>query len=138
MALELFVNGTLMRGLALHGNLEGAEFLGEVRTAPIYRLYSIGDRHPGMFETPHGGVSISGELYRMTAEVWRRVAAGEPPGLFRGEVVLEDGRRVSGILYPRELAEAGHRDISSYGGWRAYVTASSRRGGRPAGRSSKV
>ena len=27
--LILFVNGTLMRGLPLHGNLEGAEFLGE-------------------------------------------------------------------------------------------------------------
>ncbi|HYM69888.1 MAG TPA: gamma-glutamylcyclotransferase [bacterium] len=123
MAFELFVNGTLMRGLALHGNLEGAEFLGEVRTAPTYRLYSIDDRHPGMFETAEGGVSVSGELYRVTEEICRRVEAGEPPGLFRGAVLLEDGRRVSGILYPRELAEARHRDISSYGGWRAYVAA---------------
>lgn len=123
MAFELFVNGTLMRGLALHGNLEGAEFLGEVRTAPIYRLYSIGDRHPGMFETAEDGVSVSGELYRVTEEICRRVEADEPPGLFRGAVLLEDGRRVSGILYPRELAEARHRDISSYGGWRAYVAA---------------
>ncbi|MBV9357638.1 MAG: glutamyl-tRNA amidotransferase, partial [Chloroflexi bacterium] len=48
-AVELFVNGTLMRGLALHANLNGAEFLETVRTAPIYRLYSIGDVHPGMF-----------------------------------------------------------------------------------------
>ena len=31
---ELFVNGTLMRGLALHGNLDGAEFAGAFRTAP--------------------------------------------------------------------------------------------------------
>ncbi len=30
----LFVNGTLMRGLGLHHNLEGAEFVGAVRTAP--------------------------------------------------------------------------------------------------------
>ena len=34
----LFVNGTLMRGLALHENLVGAEFLGEAWTAPCYRL----------------------------------------------------------------------------------------------------
>jgi gamma-glutamylcyclotransferase (GGCT)/AIG2-like uncharacterized protein YtfP len=47
MAFELFVNGTLMRGLALHGNLAGAEFLGVACTAPVYRLYSIDDRHPG-------------------------------------------------------------------------------------------
>ena len=123
MAVELFVNGTLMRGLALHGNLDGAVFLGEARTAPIYRLYSIGDRHPGMFEISEGGVSVSGELYRVTEDLCRRIEAGEPPGLYRGEVVLEDGRRVAGILYPRALAEAGHRDISSYGGWRAYVAA---------------
>jgi len=66
-----------------------------------------------------------GVLYRAfrsdphTAEVWRRVEAGEPPGLYRGPVSLADGRVVPGILYPRELAE-GHRDISDHGGWRAY------------------
>jgi hypothetical protein len=27
---------------------------------------------------------------------------------------------VDGILYPRELAEGHHRDITEYGGWRAY------------------
>ncbi len=112
-----------MRGLALHVNLAGAEFLGEVRTAPLYRLYSIGDRHPGMFEVPEGGVSVSGELYRVPEEVWRRVEAGEPPGLYRGAVMLEDGRRVDGLLYPRELAQGRHRDISFYGGWRAYMAA---------------
>lgn len=123
MAFELFVNGTLMRGFALHKNMEGAEFLGEVGTASIYRLYSIGDRHPGMFEVPVGGVSVAGELYRITEDVWRRVEAGEPPGLYKGTVRLDDGRQVDGILYPRELAEGRHRDISSYGGWRAYTAA---------------
>jgi gamma-glutamylcyclotransferase (GGCT)/AIG2-like uncharacterized protein YtfP len=120
MAFELFVNGTLMRGLALHGNLEGAEFLGEARTAPSYRLYSIGDRHPGMFEVEEGGVAIAGEVYLVPEEVWRRVEAGEPPDLYCGPVRLADGRRIQGILYPRELAE-GHIDISGHGGWRAYV-----------------
>lgn len=117
---ELFVNGTLMRGLALHCNLAGAEFLGEARTAPIYRLYSVDDRHPGMFDVASGGVSVVGELYRVSVAVWRRVMAGEPPGLYRGRVRLEDGREVYGILYPRDLAENGQRDISAYGGWRAY------------------
>jgi AGZA family xanthine/uracil permease-like MFS transporter len=101
----LFVNGTLMRGLALHANLDGAEFVEEARTAPIYRIHSIGDVHPGMYLVPD--------------RVWRRVEAGEPPGLYRGPVSLADGRVVPGILYPRELAEE-HRDISDHGGWRAY------------------
>ena len=40
-------------------------------------------------------------------EVWTRVEAGEPPGLYRGPVKLHDGRVVPGILYPREMAETG-------------------------------
>src|SRR5919197_6218465 len=120
-AFELFVNGPLMRGLALHGNLAGAEFLGEARTAPIYRLYSIDDGHPGMFEVAEGGISVPGEIYRLPPEVWRRVEAGQPPNLYKSPVRLVDGRVIDGILYPRELAEGRQRDISDYGGWRAYI-----------------
>jgi len=123
----LFVNGTLMRGLALHENLAGAEFLGAARTAPRYRLHSIGDRHPGMYEVDEGGVAVEGELYKMSDEVWRRVEAGEPPGLYRGPVRLSDGRVVDGILYPRALAEGKHPDISAHGGWRAYLAAAAAR-----------
>lgn len=121
--LFLFVNGTLMRGLPLHGNLAGAEFLEETRTAPRYRLFSIDDRHPGMFAVDEGGASVAGELYRVPAAVWEREEAGEPPNLYKGPVLLIDGRAVEGILYPRELAEGQHRDISAYGDWRAYLAA---------------
>jgi gamma-glutamylcyclotransferase (GGCT)/AIG2-like uncharacterized protein YtfP len=120
-AFFLFVNGTLMRGLGLHGNLEGAQFMEEVVTAPVYRLYSIGGAHPGMFEVAEGGVAIAGELYRVWPDVWRRIAAGEPAGLYKGPVRLGDGRTVEGILFPREQAEGRYRDISEYGDWRAYL-----------------
>jgi gamma-glutamylcyclotransferase (GGCT)/AIG2-like uncharacterized protein YtfP len=121
MPVELFVNGTLMRGLALHANLEGAEFLGAFRTEPRYRLYSIGDVHPGMFEVESGGVAVAGELYRLPDDVWARVEAGEPPNLYKGPVRLEDGRTVDGILSPRALADGRQRDISDFGDWRAYA-----------------
>ena len=121
MSIDLFVNGTLMRGLALHATLDGAEFLEACQTAARYRLYSIGDVHPGMFEVPHGGVSVHGELYRLPDDVLQRVEAGEPPGLYRGPVELQDGRVVQGILFPRQLAEGIHRDISAYGSWREYL-----------------
>ncbi|GJL83805.1 MAG: glutamyl-tRNA amidotransferase [marine bacterium B5-7] len=119
-SFELFVNGTLMRGLELHENLSGATFLGEFRTVPRYRIYSIDDIHPGMFEVDEGGVSVLGELYEIPQDVWNRVEAGEPPGLYRGRVKLENGREVWGILYPRELAEGEHRDISDIADWRIY------------------
>lgn len=115
----LFVNGTLMQGQELHGNLDGATFRGAARTAPIYRLYSIGDRHPGMFEADDG-VSVQGELYELTEQIWERVEANEPPNLYRSTVELEDGRRVDGILYPRRLAEGHQRDISDIADWREY------------------
>jgi adenine/guanine/hypoxanthine permease len=117
----LFVNGTLMRGLPLHANLDGATFLEATWTAPVYRLYSIGDVHPGMFEVETGGVAVAGELYRVPPEILRRVEAGEPPHLYRGPVRLADGRTVPGILYPREQAEGRHPDISKFGGWREYT-----------------
>ena len=120
MSSQLFVNGTLMRGLPLNANLNGATFLGECMTAPRYRIYSIGDVHPGMFEVAEGGISVPGELYDMPDEVWARVEAGEPPGLYRGPVTLADARVVPGILYLREMAEGIHRDITEFGGWRAY------------------
>lgn len=121
MAKTLFVNGTLMRGLALHGNLDGAEFLGEFRTRPLYRIYSINDVHPGMFKVSEGGVSVAGEMYRMSDETWARVEAGEPPHLYCGPVELDDGQVVDGILYPQEQITAAHTDISSFGDWRAYM-----------------
>jgi AGZA family xanthine/uracil permease-like MFS transporter len=119
--LLLFVNGTLMRGLALHHNLEGAEFLGETRTATKYRIYSIGDRHPGMFEIEAGGVSVMGELYRLSAAILERVVEGEPPGLFVGSVDLADGRVVRGVLFDPSRLRPTDRDISAHGGWRAFV-----------------
>jgi gamma-glutamylcyclotransferase (GGCT)/AIG2-like uncharacterized protein YtfP len=126
LAFDLFVNGTLMRGLKLNKNLDGAEFLGEFQTAPCYRIFSIGDVHPGMFEVTDGedgGISVPGEIYRMPDEVWQRVEAGEPPHLYKGPVKLADGRTVDGILFPRELAEGHQREITEFGGWRAYMAA---------------
>ena len=125
MSVELFVNGTLMRGLQLHANLEGAEFLGEFRTAPNYRIFSIGDVHPGMYRVEEGGISVPGEIYWLPDEVWARVEAGEPPGLYKGPVELSNGRWVDGILFP-EAMTVGHREISSFGGWREYWEAKER------------
>lgn len=116
----LFVNGTLMRGLKLNKNLDGAEFLGEFKTKPMYRIHTIGDVHPGMYAVEEGGIAVPGEMYCMSDETWQRVEAGEPPHLYCGPVHLEDGRVVDGILFPKEEA-LKHPDISNFGGWREYM-----------------
>jgi gamma-glutamylcyclotransferase (GGCT)/AIG2-like uncharacterized protein YtfP len=128
-AVELFVNGTLMRGDVLHRNLDGARFLSEARTAPRYRVYSIGDVHPGMIEARGEGVSVSGELYELDLEHLERVIASEPPGLGIRVVELEGGERTLGIFWVAAELPATAIDISEYGGWRAYREQQSATGG---------
>ena len=125
MNVRLAVNGTLMRGLALNGNLlaAGATFVRETTTGPSYRLWSIGDRHPAMMRVASGGAPVA-------VEVWDVPAAGlayDPPrenlpGLCIGKVRLADGEELLGVLGEPILCE-GQREITEYGGWRAYVAA---------------
>jgi hypothetical protein len=117
----LGVNGTLMRGLELNGNLLEAsgEFVEETRTAPCYRLWSIGDRHPGMIRCSEGGASIELELWRLPAMGLAQVLLKEPPGLTMGKILLIDGREVLGVLAEPWLCE-GQPEITRHGGWRAY------------------
>jgi gamma-glutamylcyclotransferase (GGCT)/AIG2-like uncharacterized protein YtfP len=118
--VELFVNGTLMRGDVLHGNLDGARFVSEARTAPRYQLYSIGDVHPGMVPVDGGGVSVAGEVYELDLEHLERLVVGEPPGLGIGVVELAGGERRLGVFWVADDLPATALDISEYGGWRAY------------------
>jgi AGZA family xanthine/uracil permease-like MFS transporter len=123
MAAVVF-NGTVMRGEPAHANLEGATFLAVVRTAPAYRLWSIGDRHPAMARAEAGGASIEAELYEVPEDVWPRIEDTEPPGLYRGPVELSDGRHVEGMLGEQSLVDGPDAvEITAYGGWRAYLAA---------------
>jgi AGZA family xanthine/uracil permease-like MFS transporter len=115
----LFVNGTLMRGLGLHGNLVGAEFLAEMKTAPKYRMHDIAGAHPGMYEVEEGGIAATGELYTLPLDVLLRVIEGEPAGLYRGAVELEDGRIVPGVLYQKDMAQK--HPVIADGNWRKHA-----------------
>ena len=119
--VSLFVNGTLMRGEPLHGNLAEARLIGPARTAPRYRLFSVGDVHPAMLpaRTGHGAV-VSGELYELGLALLQHVLEHEPPGLGLGVVELEDGSLTLGILWTAASTPEPASDISSYGGWREY------------------
>ena len=118
----LAVNGTLMRGLELNANLvsAGAEFVRETATGPVYRLWSIGDRHPAMMRSEYGGASIAVEVWSVPAEGLAVILQNEPPGLCIGKVRLVDGTEVLGVLGEPVLCE-GQVEITSFGGWRAYI-----------------
>ncbi len=120
----LAVNGTLMRGLELNGNLVavGATFARETQTAAAYRLWSIDDRHPAMLRVASGGAAIQVEVWSVPAAGLAAILLQEPPGLCIGKVRLADGQETLGVLGEPALCE-GMREITPYGGWRAYVAA---------------
>jgi gamma-glutamylcyclotransferase (GGCT)/AIG2-like uncharacterized protein YtfP len=119
----LAVNGTLMRGLELNTNLvsAGAEFVRETETGPVYRLWSIGDRHPAMMRSETGGASIAVEVWSVPAEGLAAILQNEPSGLCIGKVRLIDGTEVLGVLGEPILCEQ-QQEITSFGGWRTYLT----------------
>ena len=113
-----------MRGLALNKNLvaAGATFVREATTSATYRLWSIGDRHPAMVRVSHGGAAVAVEVWDVPAAGLAAVLLAEPPGLSIGKVRLADGEETLGVLGEPVLCE-GQREITEYGGWRAYVAA---------------
>ena len=123
----LAVKGTLMRGLELNPNLlaVGATFVREDTTEPCYRLWSIDDRHPAMMRTPGEGTAVAVEVWDVPMAGLARVLLSEPPGLCIGKVALADGTVVLGVLGEPFLC-AGRREITEYGGWRAYTAAGKR------------
>ncbi len=127
MNVLLAVNGTLMRGLELNGNLlaVGARFVREARTAPSYRLWSIEDRHPAMLRVATGGAAIAVEVWEVPAAGLATILLQEPPGLCIGKVQLSDGEETLGVLGEAPLCE-GMREVTEYGGWRAYLAARQR------------
>ncbi|NJP10053.1 MAG: glutamyl-tRNA amidotransferase [Leptolyngbyaceae cyanobacterium RU_5_1] len=121
-SIYLAVNGTLMRGLELNGNLQqvGAEFVRETYTEPAYRLWSINDRHPAMMRVAEGGAAIAVEVWAIPVSGISTLLQLEPPGLCIGKVRLLDGEEVLGVLGEAILC-VGQREITAWGGWRAYV-----------------
>ena len=127
--VPLFVNGGGMRGGNVHHSIEGNPFLGEARTAPRYRFYSVRDEFPALWPVAEGGVSVPGELYEVSLDVIRdRFIPAEPPELELSVVELEDGSSAM-VVVLREVAYragTGLIDISDAGGWRAYRAAAAR------------
>jgi hypothetical protein len=124
MDIRLAVNGTLMRGLELNPNMlaAGARFVREATTVPEYRLWSIGDRHPAMIRVRKGGAAIAVEVWDVPADGLGQILLQEPPGLCIGKVRLADGEETLGVLGEPALCD-GQREITRWGGWRAYRAA---------------
>jgi allophanate hydrolase len=97
-----------------------------VTTEPSYELYALPGgppERPGLLRVATGGGhAIAAEVWALPAEGFARFVAGIPAPLGIGTLLLADGSRPKGFLCEAE-AIRGARNISSFGGWRAYLAA---------------
>jgi gamma-glutamylcyclotransferase (GGCT)/AIG2-like uncharacterized protein YtfP len=120
MAL-MFLNGDGMQGGRSHYTIEGVPLIGERRTAPLYRFYSVRDEFPALYPAADAGQPILGELYDVPMGPLSALLATEPPELELTIIELEHAElSFAMVLRDAEHARGLHKDITSYGGWRAY------------------
>ena len=124
--IALAVVGAHLSGLPLHWQLSsrGARLLRRSRTAPVYRLYAMGDRfpppRPALIHVGSGGAAIEVEVYELDVAAFGSFTAEIPAPLAIGAVQLEGGETVRGfVAEPRSVD--GALDITALGGWRAYL-----------------
>jgi allophanate hydrolase len=123
--VPIAVVGAHMSGLALNGELValGGRLERATRTAPVYRLYALPGgppQRPGMLRSEGGGGAIDLEVWSLPADKVGPFLGGIPSPLGLGTVVLADGSGVPGFLC-EAYATRDARDITSLGGWRAYL-----------------
>ncbi|MBR0697294.1 allophanate hydrolase [Bradyrhizobium lablabi] len=123
--IPIAVVGAHLSGMALNGELKAldARLVEETATAPDYRLYALDTMppKPGMLRVEAGkGTSIKLELWAMSPAAFGKFVAAIPPPLSIGTIRLADGREAKGFIV-EPAAIDGAKDISAYGGWRAFM-----------------
>ncbi len=124
LRIEIAVVGAHLSGMPLNHELTTlrARFIRVARTAPAYRLYELPGavpRKPGMLRVADRGGAIDIEIWSMDAAAFGIFTARVPAPLSIGTVFLEDGSQVKGFL-AEAIALPGARDITEFGGWRAF------------------
>ncbi len=122
--VRVSVVGAHLRGMPLNHQLTSrrAVFVEQTHTAGDYRLYALAKTSPpkpGLVKSA-SGAPIEVELWDVPLAAFGAFVAEIPAPLGIGTLELADGRQVKGfICEPRGLE--GARDITEFGGWRAYL-----------------
>ena len=122
--VRVAVVGAHLTGMPLNHQLTSrhAVFVEKTATAGDYRLYALANttpRKPGLVKAD-SGAAIEVELWDVPVTAFGAFVAEIPAPLGIGTLELADGRLVKGfICEPRGLE--GARDITAFGGWRAYL-----------------
>ncbi len=124
--VKVAVVGAHLSGMPLNGQLteRGAMLVGRTETAPDYRLYALAGTvppKPGLLRVAPGtGERVALELWEMPVQHYGSFVALIPAPLGIATLKLGDGSSVQGFVC-EPAALDGARDISSFGGWRAYL-----------------
>lgn len=123
--LRLAVVGAHLEGQPLNWQLleRGARKLQATTTSASYRLYALQGTtppKPGLAFVRASGVAIAVEIWEMPLRQFGSFVAAIPAPLGIGTLQLEDGQSVQGFICEAWALEDA-RDISSHGGWRAYL-----------------
>jgi allophanate hydrolase len=124
--VAIAVVGAHLSGMPLNRELTslGGYLLEETTTAADYRLFALSGAappKPGLLRVAAGqGAAVTVEVWAMPLEQFGRFVTAVPAPLAIGTLTLADGRTVKGFLVEAAATE-GARDISGFGGWRAFV-----------------
>ncbi|OXC92093.1 allophanate hydrolase, partial [Achromobacter sp. KAs 3-5] len=123
-SVRVAVVGAHLTGMPLNHQLTSrhAVFVEKTATAGDYRLFALANTtppKPGLVKMD-SGAAIEVELWDVPVTAFGAFVAEIPAPLGIGTLELADGRLVKGfICEPRGLE--GARDITEFGGWRAYL-----------------
>lgn len=126
--LSVLLFGAHMSGLPLNKQVKGlgASLVGEVQTAPSYKMVYLPEpapHRPGVVRVADGGVSIAAEEWNFPkASLGEFLSTIQQP-LGLGQIELSDGRKVHGFLCEEAIAAAA-RNISNAGSWRGFLSQS--------------
>ncbi|NEW88206.1 allophanate hydrolase [Rhodopseudomonas sp. WA056] len=124
--IAIAVVGAHLSGMPLNHELttRGGRLLSVTATVPDYKLYALKGTtppKPGLLRVaPGAGAAIALEVWALSPAAFGTFVAAIPSPLSIGTLTLADGAKVKGFLAEPE-ALAGARDISHFGGWRAYM-----------------
>ncbi len=124
---RLAVVGAHLSGMPLNWQLSsrGARLIRQCRTEPCYELYAMADStppKPALVHVGEGGAAIEVEVYEMGLAEFGSFTVDVPAPLAIGTLTLDNGDAVKGFVgEPRAIA--GARNITNFGGWRAFCAA---------------
>ena len=127
-SLEIVLVGAHMTGLPLNGDIVALDgvFGRAAATEDCYRLFALPGgppSRPGLLRVAAGaGYAIAVEVWRVPSRQIGALLAAIPAPLGLGTIRLEGGTMAKGFLVEAE-GTRGAEDISTFGGWRAYLAA---------------